>query len=413
MTFRKSKRWTPKTPYCISTEGSCQSHDMDGVSLVQPPTPPVRPVCHYHLASASEPVVEASQDGDNNIIDTKVNNREPWKLSTIKNNVHLRFGIDHTREPRNYNCHAAVESDGYQTTTALFNNLSASALVAPSSPIIRDGSLTIPRGLSFLALRRYYCATQRRTSGNTRIRIGDQGSIPRWIKGSILKYVVCTESFEKTDIAEFVAAKAAEAISTWKGIGVKFKQVERSHAATFQIKYCHIPSDCDPNVYADAFLPRDGPGTLFVYEVALKRNNKVHLGNILAHEFGHILGLRHEFAGDPISEGSNATREDESVLWGSKNESSVMNYYTCPGMHQVNEQDLRELESFYNCTEKEYKGLKIRDFQPTAFWFPSEEKYHTRWGLSWLFEKARASYLAFASEWDMQKNETKVTEPRD
>ncbi|KAF2964732.1 hypothetical protein GQX73_g8845 [Xylaria multiplex] len=227
---------------------------------------------------------------------------------------------------------------------------------------------------------RYCCATQRRTNGNTRIRIGVYGRIPRWVKGSTLKYVVCTESFETTDIAKFVAIQATEAISTWKGIGVKFKQVDRSHAATFQIKYCRLPSDCDPDVFADAFFPGDGPGTLFIYGVALNGSNMVHLGKILAHELGHILGLRHEFAGDLIPGRDNKPRESGSVLWGSKNESSVMNYPLCPSEFLVNEQDLKELESFYDCTKKEHEGLEIHDFEPKYFLFPSEE-HHTRRGL--------------------------------
>ncbi|KAI0868115.1 hypothetical protein GGS24DRAFT_483314 [Hypoxylon argillaceum] len=222
----------------------------------------------------------------------------------------------------------------------------------------------------------YHCATQQRTSGTTRARIGSDGYIPRWQKGSTIRYIVCDESFKNSSLATIAAARAVEATSMWEGIGVKFEQVHRNRAATFQIMYLDLPDDHDPNVCAESFFPRAGTGTLFIYKFALEEANMDYLANILAHEVGHILGLRHEFAGDIICERPKKTMEQGSVLWGEKNAMSVMNYYSHPSLHTVQEQDLKELKSFYDFTGKSYAKLTIRDFKPSVVKFRRARSSH-------------------------------------
>ncbi|KAL6794416.1 hypothetical protein J3E68DRAFT_406744 [Trichoderma sp. SZMC 28012] len=204
---------------------------------------------------------------------------------------------------------------------------------------------------------KYRCATE--AYGCTEVRVGKGEYIPRWRKGSELTYTINEDSFPT--LAEAVQVKAAmpTAISMWKSIGPRFKylEVDNNDSATFVITYCrHGPR----NIYASSFFPDQSPGELLVYNLAL--SNAIHLPNILAHEVGHILGLRHEFADEYHREGKILP----CVLLGEKNPRSIMNYYEDPGQLQVSEQDLRGLKELYECNDGSYEGLPIYDFDPLS-----------------------------------------------
>ncbi|KAK4064657.1 hypothetical protein Trihar35433_8174 [Trichoderma harzianum] len=189
------------------------------------------------------------------------------------------------------------------------------------------------------------CATQARACAE--VRIGFGGQISRWRRGSELSYVICDESFPTPDSAMLAKTAMRTATSMWKGIGVRFRQVERHDKATFAVVY----EDSSEGVYAISFFPKASGGKLVLYEPSL--SNTDHLANILAHELGHILGLRHEFAQE---------RELEpSVLFGHENANSVMNYFKQLSKYQVTEQDLQELAEFYAYDEGE---LSISDIDP-------------------------------------------------
>ncbi|RYP03676.1 hypothetical protein DL765_010422 [Monosporascus sp. GIB2] len=210
----------------------------------------------------------------------------------------------------------------------------------------------------------YHCATQRRS--HTRLQVGTDGFIPRWTKGSTVKYIVRTESFPTPDMATYTAGKLAEAISMWKGKGVRFQQVYPTCKATFQVIYHDMPAYNDANVYAEAFFPNNHSPikrTLIVYGPALNKSNRDYLANILSHEIGHIMGLRHEFAAKTNS------GETGSVLWGKENDSSIMNYFDHLSKWRVQKQDLEDLESFYESTEKKHEELVIREFEPPTLYY--------------------------------------------
>ena len=80
------------------------------------------------------------------------------------------------------------------------------------------------------------------------------------------------------------------------------------------------------------------------------------MANILCHEIGHILGLRHEFA---------ATKEKEpSVLWGLANPESVMNYFHHPLEMAVQESDVMLVNDFYFYFGETLERLPIDKIRP-------------------------------------------------
>jgi hypothetical protein len=190
--------------------------------------------------------------------------------------------------------------------------------------------------------------------------IGKDDRILRWRKGSTILYNIYTESFQTPGAVALVGEAMEEAISMWGGnIGVDFRRVRRDEAATFQIAYQKFPLDNDPNTYAESFFPREWASSLFVYQKGLE--NAAYLANILAHELGHVLGLRHEFA--PEEE------EDCSVRFGNKNDQSVMNYFDHASKHIVGQQDLDELAAFYAYDQAYYREWLVVDITPRLYVF--------------------------------------------
>ncbi|KAL6816452.1 hypothetical protein J3E69DRAFT_94772 [Trichoderma sp. SZMC 28015] len=215
------------------------------------------------------------------------------------------------------------------------------------------------------AVAKYRCATE--TYGCTEVRVGTGDYIPRWRKNSVLSYFVDDESFLTPADAICIREAMQKAVCMWSGIAVPFKEVHCRGSAIFVVKY--HPRECT-TIYARAFFPDELPGDLLVYKSALSNNS--YLANILAHELGHILGLRHEFADEDKQE-----RNLRCVLFGKKNSRSIMNYYKDLGQLQVSEQDLQELEAFYAYNGEKYKGLPIHDYDPVLRTRISREETHS------------------------------------
>ncbi|KAL7793197.1 hypothetical protein V8C37DRAFT_378754 [Trichoderma ceciliae] len=241
--------------------------------------------------------------------------------------------------------------DGDQGDNLRLGTCTEPAGSAPQATVVADR-------LDRRADVKYKCVTQ--SHGWDEVRIGNHGRIPRWSRGSELRYNIREETFPIPGLAALVSDAAAEGISMWQGHGVRFKEVGRDDPATFQIRYKRYPDNNDPRVYACAFPPREWASSLSVYELGLV--NADFLANILAHEFGHILGLRHEF-----DDG------DCSVRFGRENDESVMNYFDHASKHQVGEQDRKDLARFYAYDRPIYMGRRIVDIDPLLYIFPEND----------------------------------------
>ncbi|KAH8128036.1 hypothetical protein LI328DRAFT_164427 [Trichoderma asperelloides] len=231
------------------------------------------------------------------------------------------------------NGHSLQMNDEYKTRSQpLVVNSGNGALAGSNSQAI---NALQNLGSTDKAQAKYICTTQK--AGCYELCIGEDDQIPRWRYGSEICYIICTESFETSGAAALVAAAMKDAISMWGQIhGVKFKEVGRDNPATFRIKF--KKSHNDAGIYATSFLPTTLASSLFVYQKALE--NAGYLANILAHELGHILGLRHEFA-------LKKEQYCPSVRFGSKNPQSIMNYHDKLSKLQVGEQDREEVAAFY------------------------------------------------------------------
>ncbi|KAL7906239.1 hypothetical protein GGI35DRAFT_459135 [Trichoderma velutinum] len=196
------------------------------------------------------------------------------------------------------------------------------------------------------------CATQ--SHGCAAVRVGWDSQIRRWCKGSELTYLICEESFPTKESA--MAAKDAmkAAVAKWKGEGACFKEVKRYESAVFAVVYEHRQRS---DYLAYAFFPKAEPGEVLLYPRIFAGDNENYLANILAHEVGHILGLRHEFA-------HQREAEVPSVRFGSEDPQSVMEYHEDLSKLQVTEKDLEGLREVYAYDQPVYKGLPVIDVSP-------------------------------------------------
>jgi hypothetical protein len=149
-----------------------------------------------------------------------------------------------------------------------------------------------------------------------------EGFIPLWAKGTTLRWRFRESSLQPFDNPE--AAKAAieqllgKALLAWEDAApVRF--AKRDDAWDFEIVMqeadnCNI-SGC---VLASAFFPDAGRHKLILYPKMFTQDEQEQL-ETLAHEIGHIFGLRHFFA--QVSETTWP-----SQIFGVHKKFSIMNY---------------------------------------------------------------------------------------
>lgn len=188
-----------------------------------------------------------------------------------------------------------------------------------------------------------------------------EGYIPLWAKNSTLRW-----RFQESSMKQFAnptAAKAAirglmgKALLAW-GDAVPIKFAERKDAWDFEVSVREA-EDCDINgcTLASAFFPDSGRHELVIYPTMLQQSEREQIST-LAHEFGHVFGLRHFFA--KLSEG-----QWKSEIFGRHKPFSIMNYGSRSRLTAADRADLQRLyQQVWSGKLAAINGTEVRLVRP-------------------------------------------------
>ncbi|KAI0885545.1 uncharacterized protein GGS22DRAFT_161188 [Annulohypoxylon maeteangense] len=194
-----------------------------------------------------------------------------------------------------------------------------------------------------------------------RLHSTSSGTIPRWTPGSTLTCGIEHQSFLRAhysiDDIEHVKGCLKEVISLLNSfnLGLRFVYVEDLLPETFTLAYAN-----DPDSYATSFFPDAAPGRrkIVLHESSFLPLYRASIFNILCHEFGHTLGMRHWDAGWTEPNYPSICFPPDS-----NNKLSVMGIYKHPETLRFHPEDIEWLREFYSrkngsmiqgCTIKDY-----------------------------------------------------------
>jgi hypothetical protein len=199
-------------------------------------------------------------------------------------------------------------------------------------------------------------------ANRTRLVLDNPGGfIPLWAKNTTLRWRFQEQSL--VEFADAASAKAAirdllgKALLLW-GDAVPVKFAERKDAWDFEVAV-RAADDCDINgcVLASAFFPDAGQHELQIYP-KLFGQDRIEQVETLAHELGHVFGLRHFFA--KIYE-----KRSPSVIYGRHRRVSIMNYGPNSKLTKYDRADLKRLyELVWSGQLTKINGTPVRLFRP-------------------------------------------------
>jgi hypothetical protein len=165
------------------------------------------------------------------------------------------------------------------------------------------------------------------------------GIIPLWQRNMMLRYRFNGQSMLRMRNPERVMARIrdlfAAAVGLW-GDSAPIRFTERSDAPDFEFVVRNA-DDCDSTgcVLAAAFFPDHGQHSFVVYPEMFRQDENEQV-ETMAHEIGHIFGLRHFFA--------NVSETDAPAqLFGTDSRFSIMNYGEDSYLTPTDKTDLRTL----------------------------------------------------------------------
>jgi len=188
-----------------------------------------------------------------------------------------------------------------------------------------------------------------------------EGFIPLWDRDTTLRWRFNEASmavFLEPDAAKaFLRNKIRAALVLW-GASVPVRFTEVSDAWDFEVIFEATPK-CSVNgcVLASAFFPDSGQHDITIFPTLLEQPENEFV-EILAHEFGHVFGLRHFFA--QVTETAFP-----SEIFGTHNEESIMNYGVQSRMTDRDRDDLKSLyEMAWSGQLNQVNGTPVRLVRP-------------------------------------------------
>jgi Matrixin len=256
---------------------------------------------------------------------------------------------------------SAADGDAYAATPKVLTGKAAADAQEPFLHIYHNGAVcgTDKRG---------YAMPENRNP-NELVLDATEGFIPLWERGTTLRW-----RFNEASMMAFVNPDAAKsffrdliraALALWgDAVPVRFSEV--SDAWDFEIVFESAPK-CNPNgcVLASAFFPDTGQHDISVYPTLLDQSQDERV-ETLAHEFGHVFGLRHFFA--KVSEQAFPVE-----IFGTHNKRSIMNYGKQSQMTAKDRSDLKSLYAMvWSGRLTEINGTPIRLVRPFSHMRVSE-----------------------------------------
>lgn len=182
------------------------------------------------------------------------------------------------------------------------------------------------------------------------------GRIALWAPGTTLRWRFRERSFSgfanPDGLKALIRQRFGEALLQW-GVACPVRFTEDSDVWDFEIMML-ATDECtvDGCVLASAFFPDGGRHALRLYPM-LFQQAEIEQVETLAHEIGHIFGLRHFFA--PVSEKSMPSEQ-----FGTQSKFSIMNYGALSTMTDADRNDLQELyRQVWSGERKEINGTEV------------------------------------------------------
>lgn len=188
-----------------------------------------------------------------------------------------------------------------------------------------------------------------------------EGFIPLWVRGTTLRWRFQDAAFVR--FQDPVAAKAAvetlfgKALLLW-GDSAPIRFSHDDDAWDFEI-VMRPQDNCSPQgcVLASAFFPDGGRHELTIYPKMFGQPEEEQV-ETLAHEIGHIFGLRHFFA--LVSE-----TQWPAVIFGDHQKFTIMNYGADSRMSDADRSDLKALyQQVWSGALTKINGTPIRLVDP-------------------------------------------------
>lgn len=192
------------------------------------------------------------------------------------------------------------------------------------------------------------------------------GFIPLWQENMVLRWTFNTASlsfFQQPEtIKSVIRGLLNDAVIAWRD-AAPIRFTEFADNSDFEIVVERFPN-CSPQgcTLARAFFPDAGRHKLHIFPTMFQQSRKEQV-DTMAHEIGHIFGLRHFFA--PENETLWA-----SVIFGEHRPFSIMNYGANSELTDTDRNDLKRLyEGVWSNQIRKINGTPIKLFRPFHYLF--------------------------------------------